>query len=102
MSQPIALYRIYDLPWSTGAEQESKFRQLLGTCVAAMALLALILSFLPLPQRSPDEVHEIPKRLARLVVERQQPPPPTPVNPTRAPTSKPRLNRSGSNMYVLV
>jgi periplasmic protein TonB len=78
MSQSLALYRIYDLPWSTGAEQEARFRRLVRSCIAVVLVLALILSWLPLPQRSPDEVHEIPKRLARLVIERQQPPPPPP------------------------
>jgi periplasmic protein TonB len=79
MAEAIAIYRIYDLPWAANAEQEAKFRRILGTSVAGFVLLSLILSFLPLPERDPAEAEEIPKRLARLVVERQQPPPPPPV-----------------------
>ena len=78
MSHPIALFRIYDLPWSTGAEQEARFRRIVGTSVAAVLLLALLLSLLPVPQRNPAEAPEIPKRLARLVLERHEPPPPPP------------------------
>jgi TonB family protein len=43
-----------------------------------LVVLSVILSFLPVPERPADEVQEIPKRLARLVVERQAPPPPPP------------------------
>ena len=78
MSQAIALYRIYELPWSTGAEQEHRFQRIVVSCVAGALVLALILSFLPLPRRDIGQTQEVPKRLARLVVERQKPPPPPP------------------------
>ena len=79
MAEAVALYRIYDLPWSASAEQERKFRRLVATSVGALLLLALILSILPVPEPDPAEVQEIPKRFARLVVEREPPPPPPPV-----------------------
>lgn len=79
MAEAIAIHRIYDLPWSTNAEQEAKFRRILGTSVGALALLSLILSLLPIPERDASEVEQIPKRLARLVIEREQPRPPPPV-----------------------
>jgi TonB family protein len=93
MAESVAIYRIYELPWSTGAEQEQRFRRIVGISVAALLGLSLILSFLPLPERDPAQVQEIPKRLARLVVERQVPPPPPPVvrelPPEPAPTPEP-------------
>ena len=76
MADAVALYRIYELPWSTGAEQERKFKRMLATCVGALLLLSLLMSLLPLPQRDETQIQEIPKRLARLMVERQAPPPP--------------------------
>jgi TonB family protein len=79
MADAVALYRIYELPWSTNAEQEQKFKRIVGSCIGALLVLALIFSFLPVPERDPSEIQEIPKRLARLVVERQAPPPPPPV-----------------------
>jgi TonB family protein len=39
------------------------------------------MSFLPIPDRNVDEPQGIPRRLARLVVERQAPPPPPPPPP---------------------
>lgn len=73
------LYRIYDLPWSTGEEQEQKFRRMLAMIIGAVLVLALILSLLPVAEVDPDEAREIPQRFARLVLEREPPPPPPPV-----------------------
>lgn len=71
-------YRVYDLPWTTGEEEQQRLRRILKASLAALVVLSLIISFLPLPERRADEVQEIPKRLARLLVERQTPPPPPP------------------------
>jgi protein TonB len=78
MSTAAVLYRIYDLPWTTGREEEDRFKKIIRGTIGTLLMLALIVSFLPVPQQSPDQVQEIPKRLARLVVERQTPPPPPP------------------------
>jgi len=72
------LYRVYDLPWTAGGEDDERFRRIIRKAVVALLVLAVIVSFLPLPAKSPNDVQEIPKRLARLVVERQTPPPPPP------------------------
>jgi protein TonB len=72
------LYRIYDLPWTTGELEQERLRKILRASFGALLVLSLVFSFLPLPQQSADEVQEIPPRLARLVVERQAPPPPPP------------------------
>jgi TonB family protein len=72
------LYRIYDLPWTTGELEQERLRKILRASFGALLVLSLVFSFLPLPQQSADEVPEIPQRLARLVVERQAPPPPPP------------------------
>jgi TonB family protein len=71
-------YRIYDLPWTTGQDEQQRLRKMLKASFGALAVLAVLLSILPVPERSPDDVQEIPKRLARLVVERKTPPPPPP------------------------
>lgn len=72
------LYRIYDLPWTAGEEEQARLRRMLKVSLIALIVLSLVVSFLPVPERPANEVQEIPKRLARLVVERQAPPPPPP------------------------
>ncbi len=79
MASMVVAYRLYDLPWSTGEEQEQRFRRTLTRSAAAVAVLALALSVLPVPEVDPDVVPEIPPRLARLVLEEAPVPPPPPV-----------------------
>ena len=77
------LYRIYDLPWTTGEGERERLRKILRVSFGALVVLSVVVSLLPVPQRSADQPEEIPKRLARLVVERQAPPPPPPPAPVR-------------------
>jgi TonB family protein len=72
------LYRIYELPWSTGRRQDSKFRKTAQIALGAMFALALVIALLPVPQSDRNQVPEVPKRLAKLVLERPKPPPPPP------------------------
>ena len=74
----IPIHRIYELPWTSGDEQEDRFRTLLRRCAATVLGVALLLSFLPVPQLDPTQVQEIPPRLARLMLEQDAPPPPPP------------------------
>jgi protein TonB len=76
-----ALYRIYDLPWTPGEDEQQRLRKIGKFTLAALVVSSIVLSLLPVPQPNPDDVQEIPRRLARLVVERQisPPPPPPPV-----------------------
>jgi periplasmic protein TonB len=71
-------YRIYDLPWTANAEQEQRFRRQVLTILGASLLAALVLSFLPVPERDPAELDVIPERYARLLIEQEAPPPPPP------------------------
>jgi TonB family protein len=86
MTTAVATYRVFDLPWSTGEEQEQEFRRKLGITSGIVLFVALILWFLPVPERA-EQVEEIPQRLARLVMEQQRllPPPPPVVREEPAP-----------------
>ena len=79
MENVVPIYRIYDLPWSAGAEQEDRFKKTMVRTLGALLLLAVVFSLLPVPEPDPDEVQEIPQRFARLVIEQAPPPPPPPV-----------------------
>jgi protein TonB len=70
------IYRIYELPWSTSQEQDRKFLRFIGQAIIGAIVFAFVMAFLPLPERDPSEIEEIPQRFARLLVEAPPPPPP--------------------------
>ena len=75
----VALYRVYELPWSTGFEDDARFKRLVRGALIAAFVLALLFWLLPKPEVDPSTVAEEPRRLARLVLDRPPPPPPPPV-----------------------
>jgi TonB family protein len=75
----VVLYRIYELPWSTGFDDDRKFKQLARGSLVAAVVFALLFWVLPQPKIDPRDVPEVPKTLVRLVLEQKQQPPPPPV-----------------------
>ena len=71
-------YRVLDLPWSLGAEQQKRYRKIQLRTFAAILLLCLLMPFLPTPEPEEGEVPEIPQRFAKLIIEKKAPPPPPP------------------------
>jgi TonB family protein len=72
----IPYYREYELPWTSSFGQEQKFRRLLAIVFAALFFLGAVWPFLPTPSVDPDDVQEIPPRIAKLLLEQKPPPPP--------------------------
>jgi protein TonB len=72
----VPLYRIYELPWTTAFDDDARFKKLVRGSLIAALVLAFLFWALPEPQIDPTTVEEVPKRLVRLVLERETPPPP--------------------------
>ena len=77
----LPFYREYELPWTTGTGQEKRFRRLLGITFLVAFVLSAVWPFLPAPEPDPDEVIEIPPRIAQLMLEEKPLPPPPPPEP---------------------
>ena len=76
----LPFYREYDLPWTSGGEQDRKFRRVLRNVLLILGLLSLVWPFIPVPEPDPYDIEEIPPRIAQLLLEeRPLPPPPPPV-----------------------
>jgi TonB family protein len=73
-------YRSFRL-WDVDSEQDRPFRTLWTTSLAAGVVLALLFTFIPMPERSQLVQETLPPRLARIVNERELPPPPPPPPP---------------------
>jgi protein TonB len=81
----LPFYREYELPWTTGKEQEKKFQRLLGIIFLICFVLSIIWPFIPVPEPDPFDVEEIPPRLAQLLLEEEPLPPPPPPEPEPEP-----------------
>lgn len=76
----LPFYREYELPWTSGGEQDRKFRRVLRNVLLILGLLSLVWPFIPVPEPDPYDIEEIPPRIAKLLLEeRPLPPPPPPV-----------------------
>ncbi len=76
----LPFYREYDLPWTADSSQDRKFQRLLGTVFLVVAVLGLVWPFIPTPEPDPNDIMEIPPRIAQLLLEEKPlPPPPAPV-----------------------
>jgi hypothetical protein len=68
------------MPWARGAEEDQRFRQSLATSLAASIAIAVLLSMIAIPIHERQKEIELPERMAKLVrQERQLPPPPPPM-----------------------
>ena len=80
--------RHYECQWTPDAEQEARFRRPFRNTLAILLLLSLLIPWLPMPERSPGEIPEIPQRFARLLLERKVLPPPPVVRNEPEPVSE--------------
>ena len=63
------------MPWDADHEQERKFKRLSLIVLGVYFFLALVMSFLPLPDLPKKQTVELPPRLAQLLLDRQKAPP---------------------------
>jgi TonB family protein len=78
MTTLVPYYRLYNLPWSPTEEVEQRFRKVLRISFIVFAILAILITFLPVPEKSQVKAPAIPDRIVKLVVEKKPPPPPPP------------------------
>ena len=75
----ISYYRVYELPWEPGREEDERLRKILKQVCIAVLVLSVLMSFLPIPEIDPDQIERVPPRFARLIIEKTRPAPPPPV-----------------------
>ena len=85
----LPFYREYELPWTTGRSQEKKFQRLLGIVFLVAFVLSAVWPFIPVPEPDPNEIIEIPPRIAQLMLEEKPLPPPPPPPKEEEPEPEP-------------
>lgn len=74
------------LAWADVPEDDARYRRILHTVLAIVAVLCLVLLFMPKPVVDRAKPPELPVRLAKLLVEKELPPPVKPKVDTPART----------------
>jgi TonB family protein len=69
-------YRPMRMPWNGDDEDQRQFRKILLIVLLVSFLLGILIPMWQIPVPDRVEVVEIPKRLAQLMVPKQEPPPP--------------------------
>ncbi len=74
----LPFYREYELPWTSNSSQERKFRRVLRNTIVAIFVLGVLWPWIPTMEPDPNDVVEIPPRIAKLLLQEKPPPPPPP------------------------
>jgi periplasmic protein TonB len=72
----LAYYHSPDLPWTLDAESEERYRRIKKRVYILFLVLALLIPLLPTPEPDRQQLEEVPPRLAKLLMEQRQTPPP--------------------------
>lgn len=83
-------YRLYELPWSPTEEVESRFKKVLRIAFAIFAVLALVITFLPTPEKAKVVQPDINDRIVKLIIQKKPPPPPPPPPKVEQPQELPK------------
>jgi protein TonB len=81
-----------DLPWSSSAEEDRRFRRVLITLLIPMLVLSIAIPLIPVPELKREELERLPPQLARVVLEKKElpkPPPPPPPEEKKPEEKKP-------------
>ena len=72
-------YRVTVMPWSRGGEEDKRHRRSLALSMLVSILLALLSGLVELPIPEFAELSKVPERVAQLIRQERQVPPPQPV-----------------------
>ena len=68
-------FRAPILPWAVALADEARFARIRNRLLIGCTLLCLLFLLLPRPKEDRAQVHELPPRMAQLLLEREPPPP---------------------------
>lgn len=84
----------FDLPWAQDSRESKVFRRYLYIALALFTVFGVIVPLIQLPEKTREEVEELPPALAQIILEKPKPiviPPPPKVEPPKVvPEEKPR------------
>ena len=76
------------LPWSL-SDDDARFKKILTVALVVFLVFALPMTIIKLPELTRKEKAELPPQLARVMLEKQELPPPIPIEPPKIEEKKP-------------
>lgn len=76
------------LPWSL-SDDDARFKKILTVALVIFLVFALPITIIKLPELTRKEKAELPPQLARVMLEKQELPPPKPIEPPKVEEKKP-------------
>lgn len=71
------------LPWSSSADDDSRFTRILQISLGVLLVCLIIVSLVRVPEMVREEKEKLPPQLARVVLEKQELPVPKPIQPPK-------------------
>ena len=78
-----------ELPWSSSIGDDQRFNKILLVSFALLVIVSLVVTAINVPEQARAEREKLPPQLGRVVLEKQELPPPKPVEPPRSEGKKP-------------
>ncbi len=91
-------FRVYELPWTPSAEEERRFRRVLGAALGLFIGFGIVIPLLPDPPRTAGVAPAVPERIVEFILEQPRPKPkpiemPPPPKPVEVPRVEAKVER---------
>jgi protein TonB len=77
------------LPWSSSEDDDNRYQRILRIALGVVIVLIIIVGIINVPEIPREEKEKLPPQLARVVLEKQELPPPPVIEPPKVEEKKP-------------
>lgn len=78
-----------ELPWSSSIDDDKRYNKILLVCIVVLLAVSVVVTVIKVPELARAEKEKLPPQLARVVLEKQELPPPKPIEPPKPEEKKP-------------
>ncbi len=85
----MALALNLELPWSSSIDDDKRYNKILLVCIVVLLVASVLVTIIKVPDLARAEKEKLPPQLARVVLEKQELPPPKPIELPKPEEKKP-------------
>ena len=90
-----------ELPWSSSRDEDQRFNKILGILAVIFLVLSVLVTVLKVPALTRAEKEQLPPQLARVMLQKQELPPPKVVEPPKVEEKKPEEKKPEKKIEVV-